>query len=128
MEEYLHNSLTGKIIELFYKVYNELGYGFLEKVYETTLFIELEKAGLKIKRQAPVQVKYDGRIIGEYIADILVENKIILEIKAAKQLTQAHEAQLLNYLRATGKEIGLLLNFGPKPEIRRKIFTPKTFK
>ncbi len=114
--------LTGKIIEAFYIVYNALGYGFLEKVYESALAIELERMGLKVVRQAPIKVYYRGRVVGEYFADLLVEDLIIVELKAARALTDEHEAQLLNYLKATPYELGLLLNFGPKPEIKRKIY------
>ena len=100
-----------------------LGYGFLEKVYENAIMIELKKEGISAKAQAPIKVYYDnGEIIGEYTADILVNEKIIVEIKATKKLMQEHEAQLLNYLRATDIEVGLLFNFGAEPEIKRKAF------
>ena len=103
-------------------MYNTLGYGFLEKVYENALVIECRKAGLDVKPQAPIQEHYDQEIVGEYFLDLLIENAVIVEIKAAKTLSKEHEAQLLNYLKASGIEVGLLLNFGPKPEIKRKIF------
>ena len=118
----MHNDLTEKIIRVFYKVYNTLGYGFLERVYEKAMMIELQNEELPSVSQAPIKVLYDEQIVGEYFADIVVENKVILEIKAAKAITPAHEAQLLNYLKATDKEVGLLLNFGPKPSIKRKVF------
>ncbi len=127
MTEYLHKDLTAKIIELFYKVYNTLGYGFSEKIYEKALVLEMNKAGMNIELQEPVQVKYDGHIIGTYIPDMIVEEKVIIEIKAVAQLIPAHEAQLLNYLKASGKEVGLLLNFGQTPEIKRKILTRNQF-
>ena len=103
-------------------MYNVLGYGFLEKVYENALMIELERIGLSAKAQWSIQVFYAEKIVGEYFADILVEDSIIVEIKAVKSLSSEHEAQLLNYLKATQIEIGLLLNFGPKPEVTRKAF------
>jgi GxxExxY protein len=117
-----HKDLTEKIIEIFYKVYNKLGYGFLEKVYENTMMIEFEKAGISADEQVPIKVLYDSLIVGEYFADILVENKVIIEIKALKSISKENEAQLINYLKATGMKVGLLLNFGPKPEIKRRVF------
>jgi len=117
-----HKNLTDKIIEIFYKVYNELGYGFLEKVYENAMMIEFNEVGINANTQIPVKVEYKGKIVGEYFADILVDNSVIVEIKAAKCLLKEHEAQLLNYLKATDIEVGLLLNFGSKPEIKRKAF------
>ena len=123
MSEYLHQELSSNIISCFYKVYNTLGFGFLEKVYENALLIELTKSGLFVERQKPIKVHYEEKIVGEYFADIIVENKIILELKAAESLIEEHELQLINYLKATDIELGLLLNFGKKPEIRRKIFS-----
>jgi len=123
MNDYLHRDLTSKIISCFYKVYNTLGFGFLEKVYENALLIELNDAGLNVERQKPIKVYYEDKLIGEYFADLIVENKIILELKAAESLIEEHELQLINYLKATDVELGLLLNFGKKPEIRRKIFS-----
>ncbi|MBW1848421.1 MAG: GxxExxY protein [Deltaproteobacteria bacterium] len=117
-----NGELTEKIIKIFYKVYNALGYGFLEKVYENAMMIELNNAEVSAVSQSPINVVYDNNVIGEYYADILVEGKVILEIKAAKALAAEHEAQLLNYLKATDIELGLLINFGPKPEIKRKIY------
>jgi GxxExxY protein len=99
-----------------------LGYGFLEKVYENALLIELKKIGLNAKPQAKIRVDYDNQIVGEYYIDILIEDCIIVEIKASKSIAKEHEAQLLNYLKASHLEVGLLLNFGPKPEIKRKVF------
>jgi len=121
--EYLHSDLTDKIISAFYKVYNNLGYGFLEKVYENSLLIELRKMNLECQQQCPIKVYYNAEIVGEYFSDILVEGKVILELKAAEFLCEEHEYQLLNYLRATDIEVGLLLNFGKKPGISRKIFS-----
>ena len=120
-----YKELTEKIIKIFYKVYNNLGYGFLEKVYENALMIELRKEDIHAINQSPIKVFYDGEIIGEYYADILVEGKVLVEIKAARNLAEEHEAQLLNYLKATDIEVGLLLNFGPKPEIKRRVFDNK---
>jgi GxxExxY protein len=116
-----HRELTEDIIRIFYKVYNALGYGFLEKVYENSLIIELKKAGIAAIPQAPIKVVYDGNVVGEYFADILVDNKVLVEVKAARALAPDHEAQLLNYLKATDIEVGLLLNFGAQPEVKRKV-------
>jgi len=121
-QDFKHSELTEKIIKIFYKVYNRLGYGFLEKVYENALMIELKKENIPAISQSPIKVLYEGSIIGEYYADILVDNKVIVEIKATKYFVKDNEAQLLNYLKATDREVGLLLNFGPKPEIKRKAF------
>ncbi|HBU07536.1 MAG TPA: GxxExxY protein [Candidatus Magasanikbacteria bacterium] len=112
-----------KILRAYYNVYNDLGYGFLEKVYERSLIIELQKLGLHGRAQVKIKVYYDGVEVGDYYADIIVENKIILEIKAAESLCEEHEAQLLNYLKATDIEHGILLNFGKKPEFRKKIYS-----
>ncbi|NLU40553.1 MAG: GxxExxY protein, partial [Bacteroidales bacterium] len=124
-EEYLHKELTAEIINRFYKVYNTLGYGFLEKVYEKALKYELEKAGLHVERQKPINVYYETELVGEYFADLLVENKVIIELKAAETFCEEHENQLINYLKATDIEVGLLVNFGKRPEIKRKIFSNK---
>lgn len=119
----LHEDLTQEIIRCFYKVYNTLGYGFLEKVYESAMMIELKRTGLHVTAQEKIDVFYDEHIIGSYYADILIENKVIVELKAARQLLDEHEAQLLNYLKATNIEVGLLLNFGETPTFRRKAFS-----
>ncbi len=124
-QDFKYTELTDQIIKIFYRVYNKLGYGFLEKVYENALLIELGEEKIKAVAQAPIQVYYKGQILGEYFADILVDDKIIVEIKAAKNVVDEHEAQLLNYLKATNVEVGLLLNFGPKPEVKRKAFDNK---
>jgi GxxExxY protein len=123
MTKLQESELTDAIICCFYNVYNRLGSGFLEKVYENAFLIELRKFGLAAETQRPISVFYDGIVVGEYFADVVVEGKVILEIKAVNCLTAAHEAQLVNYLKATCFEIGLLLNFGPEPEIKRKIYT-----
>ena len=117
-----YKELTEKIIRIFYKVYNKLGYGFLEKVYENAMMLDFKKENFPAVSQYAIKVFYKNEIVGEYFADILVDGKIIVEIKAARNLTLENEAQLLNYLKATDKEVGLLLNFGPKPEIKRKVF------
>ena len=122
LQDHKYSELTEKIIKSFYKAYNTLGYGFLEKVYENALLLEFKDFNLQALSQAPINVLYIGVVIGEYFADILVQGTVILKIKAAKTLSVEHEAQLLNYLKATNAEVGLLLNFGPKPEIRRKAF------
>jgi len=114
--------VTEQIIKAFYAVYNVLGYGFLEKVYENALAIELRRMGLKVVQQVSIQVYYAGELVGEYFADLLVEDKVIVEIKALRALLEEHEAQLLNYLKATPYEVGLLLNFGPKAQIKRKVY------
>ena len=121
-QDFKYKELTEKIIKIFYEVYNKLGYGFLEKVYENAMMIEFKKEGIPAIFQYPIEVFYEGEIIGEYYADILVDNKVIIEIKAARHLVEENEAQLLNYLKATDIEVGLLLNFGTKPEVKRKAF------
>ena len=118
----LHEELTSQIIAGFYAVYNTLGSGFLEKVYENALILELQKRGLVVHQQVPVCVYYHGEVVGEYFADLLVNNLVILELKAADEIAKAHEYQLINYLKATTLEVGLILNFGPKAEFKRKIF------
>lgn len=122
MEE-LHKEITGKIIKAFYIVYNKLGYGFLEKVYTNAMIIELGRLGLNCIKQQSIRVFYDEMVVGDYFADIIIENFVILELKAAEAIAEEHEYQLINYLKATDKEVGLLLNFGKNPGIKRKIFT-----
>jgi GxxExxY protein len=122
LQDLKYKEITEKIIKIFYIVYNNLGYGFLEKVYENAMMIEFKKDDVLAVSQFAIKVVYEGEVIGEYFADVMVENKVIVEIKAAKKLALEHEAQLLNYLKATNIEVGLLLNFGPKPEIKRKVF------
>ena len=117
-----HSELTRKIIGAFYDVYNELGYGFLEKVYENALAIELNQRGFNVIQQHPIEVSYKEIVVGSYFADLIVNDKILLELKATKELKEEHEAQILNYLKATKYEVGLLLNFGPKPSHSRKAF------
>ena len=119
----LYAEITDKIINSFYKVYNALGYGFLEKVYENAMSIELKRAGLKVLQQQNIKVYYEEQVVGDYFADIIVNDQIIMEIKAAEGLREENKAQLINYLKATDKEVGLLINFGKTPEFRRVIFT-----
>jgi GxxExxY protein len=119
----IHQETTAEIIKCFYKVYNTLGFGFLEKVYENALYLEMINHGLVCSKQVPITVFYRGNAVGDYYADIIVDNKIILELKAAETLAEEHELQLINYLKATKIEIGLLLNFGKEPQIKRKILT-----
>ncbi|WP_423126509.1 GxxExxY protein [Gaoshiqia sp. Z1-71] len=122
-ENYKHSELTGRIIKAYYQVYNELGHGFLEKVYEKAMMIELSKMGLKAEEQRNIKVFYRGTEVGDYYADIIVENCVILELKAVEVLAPEHEVQLVNYLKATEIEVGLLLNFGPEPEFKRRVFS-----
>jgi len=121
--KYLFEDITDKIIKAYYKVYNTLGYGFLEKVYHNALLIELKKMGLACKNHPAINVFYDDIRIGEYFADIIVEDCVIIENKASESIVEENELQLINYLKATEIEIGLLLNFGRRPEFKRKIFT-----
>ncbi len=121
-DKYLHSDLTDKILSCFYDVYNRLRYGFLEKVYENALKYELEKRGFKVESQKKIEVFYDGQRVGEYYADLVVDDLVIIELKAAEELCVEHSYQLLNYLRATKFEVGLLLNFGKKPQTARKTF------
>jgi len=114
--------LTEKIIGCAYHVYNEMGYGFLESVYEKCLLIELRKSGLIVEAQCPITVRYDGEMVGEFLADLLVEDTIIVELKSVRRLVTAHEVQLVNYLVATDKPVGLILNFGErKVDVKRKV-------
>ena len=120
---YKHSDITNLIIKAYYNVYNKLGFGFLEKVYENSMMIELKKLGLKCSKQMPIKVYYDDKTVGDYYADIVVENRVIIELKAAKTLCEEHEIQLVNYLKATDIEVGLLLNFGKETEFKRKVLT-----
>lgn len=123
--EYKHSDLTEVIIEAYYKVYNTLGYGFLEKVYENSMLLELRKLGLAVESQKRIRVYYENNPVGEYYADLLVENKVIVELKVAQVLMKEHTYQLINYLKASEIEVGLLFNFGRIPEIKRKIYSNK---
>lgn len=120
--QFKHQDITEKIIKGFYNVYNILGYGFLEKVYENALLIKLKSLRLNCVKQKPISVYFKEKLVGEYFADIIVDGCVILELKAAEGIIEEHEAQLLNYLKATEIEVGLLLNFGKKPQFKRQIF------
>ncbi len=119
----LHKKLTDQIIKIYFSVYNELGYGFLEKVYQNAMFLELKNRRFYVEAQKQIKVFYKSHNVGEYYADLIVNDSVILELKAAECLVKDFEYQLINYLRATEIEVGLLLNFGPKPEFRRKVFS-----
>ena len=121
-EKYKHSDLTGVVLKAAFEVHNTLGCGFLEKVYENSLCVELKKKGILFNQQKSINVYYNDEIVGEYFADILVENTVIVELKTISKIEKIHEAQLLNYLKATNKKIGLLLNFAkPKLEIKRMV-------
>jgi GxxExxY protein len=122
MSSILHKELTKSILKIFYDVYNELGYGFLERVYQNALFYELKENGFKVEAQKKIKVFYKEIEVVDYIADIIVNDLIILELKAQECLVEANEFQLINYLKSTDCEVGLLLNFGKKPEFIRKVY------
>jgi GxxExxY protein len=123
-KNYLQSDLTKKIIGCAYYVYNKLGAGFLEKVYENALALQLGRIGLRAQQQMPISVRFEGEVVGEFFADILVEDKVILELKVVSELSSIHEVQLVNYLKATGIKVGLLLNFGEQMKIVRRVFDP----
>lgn len=125
--DYLYSDITQKVIKAYYNVYNTLGYGFLEKVYENALVIELRSMGLRVEQQVKIKVFYNNCEVGYYIMDIVVENKVVVEVKACESLCDEHNFQLINYLKSSEMEIGLLFNFGKKPAFTRKIFRNKTF-
>jgi GxxExxY protein len=121
-EELLYKELSYEIVNAAICVWKELGFGFLEKVYENALMVELQKRHIPCAQQKPIKVHYDNQIVGDYIADILIEEKILLELKSAKGIDDSHIAQVLNYLKATGIRLGIILNFGPeKMEFKRLI-------
>jgi GxxExxY protein len=117
-----HEDITEKIIGVFYEVYRTLGPGFLEKVYENAMALEFTRQGINFGKQVPIEVRYKGEIAGDYIADFIVEDKVVVEIKAKKDLDSFDDAQLLNYLKGTGKSVGLLFNFGKKADFKRRVF------
>jgi len=119
----LHEELTEEILHWFYHVHYKLGFGFLEKVYKNALYLELTKAGLKCETEKSINVYYDDKVVGNFYADIVVEDKVILELKAVETICKEHEYQLINYLKACELEVGLLLNFGKKLEKKRVIYT-----
>jgi GxxExxY protein len=122
MNSLLHEELTKSILKIFYDVYNILGYGFLERVYQNSLFYELKASGFKVEAQKKIKVYYKNIDVGDYIADIIVNDIVILELKAQEYLIEANEFQLINYLKSTDCEVELLLNFGRKPEFIRKVY------
>jgi GxxExxY protein len=122
-DNFKHANVTEAVIKAFYNVYNVLGYGFLEKVYERALTHEIKKFNLKVIAQYPLEVFYDNQKMGHYFADLLVEDVLIVELKAAEYLVPENEAQLINYLKASRLEVGLLLNFGKTPQFKRRVFT-----
>ena len=124
-DELIPQELVDIVLKQFYRVYNDLGYGFLERVYQNALYFALVEQGLKCETEKPIKVYHDGHVVGDYRADILVEDCVILELKACEELNPAHEAQLINYLKATEIEVGYLLNFGKKAKFSRKVFSNK---
>ncbi|MBN1919504.1 MAG: GxxExxY protein [Verrucomicrobia bacterium] len=117
-----HGDVTEQIIGCAYRVHNTMGFGFLESVYENCMLVELRKTDLEVEQQAPIRVKYDDTVVGDFMADLVVEDCVVVELKSVRQLVKAHEAQLVNYLVATGKPVGLLINFGERGvEVRRKV-------
>ena len=116
-----YQELTHQIIHAAYRVHKVLGYGFLEKVYQNALMIELRKTGLQAECERPLKILYESEVVGDYICDIVVEDKVILELKAVKEINDIHEVQLVNYLKGTGIEVGLLINFGPSVQVKRKV-------
>ena len=122
-QEFKHAELTDRILSTFYDVYNELGYGFLESVYQRAMIIvALQDAGLKVASEMPISVWFRSQAVGEFRADLVVNDLVLLELKSARALESVHESQTLNYLRATNLELALLLNFGPRPQVRRLAF------
>jgi len=121
-DDFLYKELTGEVLKIFYEVYNELGYGFLERVYQNALYYELKKQNFAVEAQKKIKVFYKEIEVGDYFADIIVNNCLILELKSAESISKEHHAQLINYLKSTDCEVGLLLNFGKKPEFIRKVF------
>jgi GxxExxY protein len=117
-----HGELSKKVIAAAYAVHKELGYGFVEKVYKNALAVELQDSGIKCDLEVPLKVHYRKKVVGEYFADMIIEDKLIVEIKAVSDLAAVHEVQLVNYLKATGLQIGLLINFGQSVKVKRRIF------
>lgn len=123
MANLLHKSITDAILKVYYEVYNELGYGFLEKVYQNAMYFELKSLGYKVEAQKQIKVYFKKQLVGEYYSDLLVEDKVIVELKATELIMNVHLAQIMNYLKATPIEVGMLLNFGEEPEFKRLIYT-----
>jgi GxxExxY protein len=126
-DNFKYSALTQEIIKEAFYVFNQLGSGFMEKIYENSLILRLMKKGFNIKSQHPINVYFEGELIGEYFADIIVNDKVIIELKAVKEISPIHEVQLVNYLKATGIEVGLLINFGDRVKFKRKVLS-KAFK
>lgn len=116
-----HEALTEQVISVFYMIYNELGHGFLESIYQKAFAVVLAERGIPFSGQAPIQVVYHGVPLGDFKADLIADSKVLIELKAAKALEDAHERQVLNYLKSTDLEVGLLFNFGPRPQVRRLV-------
>ncbi|WP_281227185.1 GxxExxY protein [Flavobacterium aquiphilum] len=123
MKDILYKEISDSILKAYYAVYNQLGYGFLEKVYQNAMYFELKSKGLKVEAQKQIKVYFKNQLVGEYFADLLIEDKVIVELKACELLMNAHVAQTMNYLKATKIEIGLVLNFGEEPEFKRIVYT-----
>ena len=123
MSTLLHKRITDAVLKIYFDVYNQLGSGFLEKVYQNAMYFELKDKGFKVEAQKQIKVYFREQLVGEYFADLIVEDKVIVELKATELLMNAHVAQTLNYLKATEIEVGLLLNFGEEPEFKRMIYT-----
>ncbi|MEN2402055.1 GxxExxY protein [Flavobacterium sp. MC2016-06] len=123
MNDLLHKEISKPILKTFYDVYNELGYGFLEKVYQNAMYLELKAQGYEVEAQKQIKVYYKNQVVGEYYADLVIENTIIVELKACECLVSLHISQLMNYLSSTTIEVGLVLNFGETPEFKRLIYT-----
>ena len=123
MTNLLHKSITDTILKVYFEVYNELGHGFLEKVYQNAMYFELKSLGYKVEAQKQIKVYFKSQLVGEYYSDLLVEDKVIVELKATDLLINAHVAQIMNYLKATPIEVGILVNFGEAPEFKRLIYT-----
>ena len=123
MANLLHKTITDTIIKVYYEVYNELGHGFLEKIYQNAMYFELKSLGYKVEAQKQIKVYFKKQLVGEYYSDLLVEDKVIVELKATELLMNVHVAQIMNYLKATPIEVGILLNFGEEPEFKRLIYT-----
>lgn len=123
MTTLLHKPITDAILKVYYEVYNQLGYGFLEKVYQNAMYFELKSLGFKVEAQKQINVYFKKQLVGEYYSDLLVEDKVIVELKACELIMNVHVAQIMNYLQATPIEVGLLLNFGDEPEFKRIIYT-----
>ena len=123
MTNLLHKSITDGILKAYYNVYNELGFGFLEKVYQNAMYLELKSLGYKVEAQKQIKVYFKNQLVGEYYADLLIDDMVIVELKAIELLMNVHTAQIMNYLKATSIEVGMLLNFGEEPEFKRIIYT-----